>query len=245
MPMALDGFVVASLTHELKSQLYNGRIDKIYQPEADEIILTIRSGGKNHKILLSANSNYPKIHFTNSIKENPTTPPNFCMVLRKHLLGGKIVDIVQPQFERMIKLVIESLDELNVLKSKELIIEIMGKHSNIILVDLESNKVIDSIKRIPFDVSRYRQVLPGLQYAMPPSQNKMNPLDITSKDPFISIIKNMDQRTTIHKAIYTSFTGVSPLISREICDMSSIDENMILYLIIQDYLMQHLICLII
>jgi len=226
--MALDGFVVAALTHELKSQLYNGRIDKVYQPEADEIILTVRSGGKNHKILLSADSNYPKIHFTNSTKENPPSPPNFCMVLRKHLVGGRIVDVVQPQFERVVKLVIESLDELNVLKSKELIIETMGKHSNIILIDLETNKIIDSIKRIPFDVSRYRQVLPGLEYSMPPTQDKANPLGINSNYTFKSIIKSKDQNISVHKAIYTSFTGLSPLISREICYISSIDENVLL-----------------
>ena len=226
--MALDGFVVAALTHELKTELCNGRIDKIYQPEADEIILTVRSGGKNHKVLLSANSNYPKIHLTHSVKENPTTPPNFCMVLRKHLIGGRIIDIIQPQFERMIKIIIESLDELNVLKSKELIVEIMGKHSNIILVDCESNKVIDSIKRIPFDISRYRQILPGLQYSMPPSHDKMNPLEINSRESFISIIKGQDQRIPIYKAIYTSFNGISPLISREICYNSSIDENILL-----------------
>ncbi|MBU5677350.1 NFACT family protein [Alkaliphilus sp. MSJ-5] len=226
--MALDGFVVAALTHELRSKLCNGRIDKIYQPETDEIILTARSGGKNHKILLSTNSNYPKVHFTNSSKENPATPPNFCMVLRKHLLGGRIIDILQPEFERMIKLVIESHDELNILKSKELIIEMMGKHSNIILVDSETNKIIDSIKRIPFDVSRYRQVLPGLEYAMPPSQDKVNPLKIVTKDEFNSIIKSKDQRTSLYKAVYSSFTGVSPLISMEICYRSSIDENIIL-----------------
>ncbi len=226
--MALDGTVVAALTYELKSQLSNGRIDKIYQPENDELIFTIRNGGKNHKVLLSANNNYPKIHFTKSNKKNPMTPPNFCMILRKHLLGGRIVNIIQPQFERMVKLVIESFDELNVLRSKELIIEIMGKHSNIILLDCENNKVIDSIKRIPFSISRKRQILPGIEYTMPPSQDKINPLEITSQDKFISIIENKDKRTSLYKAIYTSFTGISPLISREICYNSSIDSNIIL-----------------
>ncbi len=226
--MALDGFVIAALTYELKSTLCNGRIDKVYQPEADEIALTIRNNRENHKLMLSANSNYPKIHFTNFNKENPTTPPNFCMMLRKHLIGGKIVDIKQPEFERIIKIVIESHDELNVLKSKELIIELMGKHSNIILVDCETNKVLDSIKHISFDLSRYRQVLPGIKYTMPPSQDKLNPLEIADKNIFEAIIKNKDQRTPIYKAIYTSFTGVSPLISREICYKSSIDEKLIL-----------------
>lgn len=226
--MALDGLVIAALTYELKDKLCSGRIDKVYQPEPDEIILTIRSGGQNHKVLLSADSSYPKIHFTNSNKENPSAPPNFCMVLRKHLLGGRIVDVVQPQFERIIKLVIESLDELNVLKNKELIIEMMGKHSNVILIDSESQKIIDSIKRVSLDISRLRQVLPGLQYAMPPSQEKVNPMDITSEDQFLSIINEKDKNISIFKTLYFSFTGISPLISREICYMSSIDENIIL-----------------
>ncbi|ABW18963.1 Rqc2 family fibronectin-binding protein [Alkaliphilus oremlandii] len=233
--MALDGFVVAALTHELKSELCNGRIDKVYQPETDEIILTVRSNGKNHKILLSADSNYPKIHFTTSNKENPSSPPNFCMVLRKHLMGGRIVDIVQPQFERIVKIIIESLDELNILKSKELMIEIMGKHSNIILVDSETNKIIDSIKRVPFDVSRYRQILPGLQYAMPPSQDKFDPQGISMED-FLSILKEKDQRTSLYKALYTSFHGISPLISREICFVSSIDEDILLTNLSEDNL---------
>ncbi len=226
--MALDGCVIAALTHELKSQLHTGRIDKIYQPEIDEIIFTIRNNRKNYKILLSASSNCPRIHFTKSDKKNPMDPPNFCMVLRKHLLGGRIIDIIQPKFERMIKLVIESFDELNILRTKELIIEMMGRHSNIILVDCENNKIIDSIKRIPSYISRYRQVLPGIEYAMPPSQNKVNPLEINTKDNFISVIQDKDKRTSIYKAIYTSFTGISPLLSREICYRSSIDENIIL-----------------
>ncbi len=112
--MALDGSVIAALTYELRSQLYTGRIDRIYQPETDEIVLTVRNNGQNHKVLLSASSNHPKIHFTKLDKKNPMNPPNFCMVLRKHLLGGRIIDIVQPQFERMVELVIETLDELNV-----------------------------------------------------------------------------------------------------------------------------------
>ncbi|MCK9267405.1 MAG: NFACT family protein [Alkaliphilus sp.] len=226
--MALDGCVIAALTHELKFRLCFGRIDKIYQPETDEIVFTIRNKGNNYRVLLSANSNYPKIHFTKFNKENPMSPPNFCMILRKHLLGGRIIDIVQPQFERMVKLIIESSDELNILKTKELIIEMMGKHSNIILINYEDNKIIDSIKRIPYSISRYRQVLPGIKYTMPPSQNKINPLDIDTGDVFTSVIKSKDKRTPIYKALYMSFTGISPLLSREICYRSSVDENAIL-----------------
>ncbi len=227
--MALDGSVIAALTHELKFQLHTGRIDKVYQPETDEIILVIRSKGKNFRVLFSASSNCPRVHFTKFNKKNPIIPPDFCMVLRKHLLGGRVIDIVQPQFERMIKLVVESFDELNILRTKELIIEMMGRHSNIILVDCKDNKIIDSIKRIPSHISRYRQVLPGIKYVMPPSQNKVNPLEIRNRNDFISIIQDRDKRTPVYKALYTSFTGISPLLSREICYRSSVDENTILF----------------
>ncbi|MFW5649050.1 MAG: Rqc2 family fibronectin-binding protein [Candidatus Alkaliphilus sp. MAG34] len=226
--MALDGSVIAALTYELRSQLYTGRIDRIYQPETDEIVLTVRNNGQNHKVLLSASSNHPKIHFTKLDKKNPMNPPNFCMVLRKHLLGGRIIDIVQPQFERMVELVIETLDELNVSGTKKLIIEMMGRHSNIILTDCTDNKIIDSIKHIPSSVSRYRQVLPGIEYAMPPSQNKINPLKIDTEDDFISTVQNKGKRISIYEAIYTSFTGISPLLSRETCYRSSVDEDLIL-----------------
>lgn len=226
--MALDGCVIAALTHELKFRLCFGRIDKIYQPETDEVVFTIRNRGNNYRVLLSASSNYPKIHFTKFNKENPMSPPDFCMILRKHLLGGRIIDIIQPQFERMVKLIIESPDELNILKTKELIIEMMGRHSNIILINHSDNKIIDSIKRIPHSISRYRQVLPGIEYTMPPSQNKVNPLEIGTKDAFNSIIQNKDKRTSIYKTLYMSFTGISPLLSREICYRSSVDENTIL-----------------
>lgn len=222
--MPLDGFVVAALADEFSSLLNYNRIEKIYQPEVDEIIIHIRSQGRNTKLLLSANSNYPRVHFTTANKENPSTPPNFCMLLRKYLQGGKIVDIVQPDFERVIKFRIESLDELNLVKSRELIIEMMGRHSNIILIDCENNIILDSIKRISFDISRYRQILPGLKYTMPPSKDKYNPLDCTTLEIFESCLQQASQ-LNIEKALYNIFTGVSPLVAREICYISQLREN--------------------
>src|SRR5690554_2136003 len=198
--MALDGLVIAALAHEFRSIKAYNRIEKIYQPEADEIIIHLRIQGSNIKLLLSANNSYPKVHFTNLNKENPSTPPNFCMLLRKYIQGGKIIDIQQPEFERIIKFKIESLDELNLVKSRELIIEMMGRHSNIILVDYENNIIIDSIKRIPLDVSRYRQVLPGLRYTMPPAQNKINPLNCTAYEIFYDKISNFSH-SSIMKAL--------------------------------------------
>ncbi|SES65854.1 Predicted component of the ribosome quality control (RQC) complex, YloA/Tae2 family, contains fibronectin-binding (FbpA) and DUF814 domains [Natronincola peptidivorans] len=225
--MALDGLVVSALAHELSSLLEYNRIEKIYQPEADEIIIHIRSQGKNLKLLLSSSSNYPRVHFTNVNKENPSTPPNFCMLLRKYIQGGKIVDILQPDFERIIKFKIETLDELNMLKHRELIIEMMGKHSNIILIDCEDNKILDSIKRISLDISRYRQILPGLKYNMPPSQNKFNPLSVTSAETFRENLTGSLQIPVI-KALYATFTGISPLIAREVCYLANVDGDHLL-----------------
>ncbi|SDK42524.1 Rqc2 family fibronectin-binding protein [Natronincola ferrireducens] len=222
--MALDGLVVSALVYDLNKLLTFNRIEKIYQPEVDEIIIHLRGQGKNLKLLLSANSNYPRIHFTNTNKENPATPPNFCMLLRKYLQGGKIVAIQQPDFERVVKLTIETLDELNMVKSRELIIEMMGRHSNIILIDCEDNKILDSIKRVSLDVSRYRQVLPGLQYAMPPSQNKYNPLTVNSFQDFQTLLNHFSS-LSVEKAIYNCFTGISPLIAKEIAFIANVDND--------------------
>ncbi len=222
--MALDGLVVAAITHELRQSLINSKIDKIHQPEADEIIIAIRSQGKNLKLLLSSSSQFPRLHLTSLAKENPLAPPSFCMLLRKHLSGGRIIGIHQPDFERIIRIEIEAYDELHILKTKFLIIEIMGKHSNIILVDGESNRVMDAIKRVSFDISRYRQVLPGLSYQMPPSQEKANPLADIDLDQFIQLLQPYKQ-TPIYKGIYSAFTGLSPLISREICFTAGIPDD--------------------
>ncbi|MDR5658332.1 NFACT RNA binding domain-containing protein [Serpentinicella sp. ANB-PHB4] len=219
--MALDGLTVSAIVDELSQLVSNNRIEKIYQPEKDEILIIIRSKGSNRKLLLSCHSNYPRAHFTTLSKENPVTPPSFCMLLRKNLTGGRIISVTQPNFERIINLEIETYDELNIKKSKMLIIEMMGKHSNIILVDNETKKIIESIKRISFDMSRFRQVLPGLTYEMPPN-NKNNPLSLSNTDDLTDII---DRKTTIqiYKALYSHFTGISPLIAKEICHNASID----------------------
>jgi len=213
--MPLDGIVVSCLSYELNNRLIDSRIEKIYQPEKDELILLVRGKGKNERLLLSASSNNPRIHFTNISKANPDTPPMFCMLLRKHLTGGRITNIVQPNFERILQINIESYNEMGDLTTKKLILEIMGRHSNIILVDA-SDKIIDSIKHVDISVSSVRQVLPGLKYEFPPSQGKHNPVKC-SKDAFIDMLYNESEGIKIDKFLVNSFTGISPLIAREIC----------------------------
>ena len=150
--MALDGITTSAIVTECKAALVGGRIDKIHQPVADEIRFSVRGFGGAKKVLLSANSAHPRMHITETTRENPMTAPLFCMVLRKHLAGGKIVDIYQPNFERIIIIAVESANEMGDITTKKLILEIMGKHSNLILTDGEG-RITDSIKRIPSSVS--------------------------------------------------------------------------------------------
>ncbi len=158
--MAFDGIVVANLAYELKEKLINGRISKIAQPETDELLLTVKSASGQYRLLISADASLPLLYLTDTNKPSPMTAPNFCMLLRKHISGGRIVDIYQPGLERIIHFKIEHLDELGDLCRKELIIEIMGKHSNIIFCS-EDGKIIDSIKHVSAQMSSVREVLPG------------------------------------------------------------------------------------
>lgn len=219
--MPLDGLTLRAISHELNNILATGKVDKINQAENDEILLSIRSNFKNYKLLLSANSSNPRIYLVNEYKkENPLKAPMFLMILRKHIGNGRILSIEQNGFDRSISINIEAHDEMRVLKTKKLIIEIMGKHSNIILVDVESNRVIDAIKRVSLSMSSVREVLPNREFLLPPSQDKLNPLEDIDLDSFVSTLKT--DSTPVFKGIYGRFEGISPVISKEICYRASI-----------------------
>lgn len=220
--MALDGIAVSNIVHELKDSLLGGRVDKIYQPLSDEIIFSVRSIGSNFKLLLSANSSHPRLHITSISKDNPMTPPMFCMVMRKYVAGGKIVGISQPNFERIVNIDIESMNEMGDMTAKKLIIEIMGKHSNIILTD-ENYKILDCIKHVSHEKSSVREVLPGKTYVLPPSQDKKNPLEL-SKNIFINDI-NDKSGTKLQALIYQNYTGISPVMASEICFRAELDPS--------------------
>ena len=220
--MAFDGITVSALVSEIKDKILNSRIDKIHQPERDEIILALRSFGKAYKLLLSANPSNPKFHFTTENRDNPLNPPLFCMVLRKHLQGGKIIAIDQPDFDRIVNIYIESMNEMGDYSVKKLILEIMGRHSNIILAD-EDNTILDCIKHITHDKSSVREVLPGREYAMPPSQGKINTTKLSYtnfKEAFSSSLNKKAQAM-----IYQSYTGISPVMASEICTRADIDPS--------------------
>ncbi|WP_273323064.1 Rqc2 family fibronectin-binding protein [Vallitalea guaymasensis] len=220
--MALDGIVISNIVYELNQLITGGRIDKIYQPENDELIISIRNNKNSYKLLLSALANMPRIHLTEVPKKNPLNPPNFCMLLRKHIIGGKILKVIQPNFERIVVIHLEHLNELGDLCVKKLIIEIMGRHSNIIFCE-ENDRILDSIKHVSLNVSSVREVLPNRIYTYPPAKNKINPLDNITSDDFIAILN--DKNTIIHKALYFTFNGISPVISEEICYRAGINSS--------------------
>lgn len=221
--MSLDGIVVNSIQKELSNILINGRVDKVYQPEKDEIILNIRSNN-NYKLLLTSNSSCPRIHLTNIHRKNPEQAPMFCMLLRKHLYGAKISNIKQYGFDRIIEIEFECKDELKTTIKKSIIIEIMGKYSNIIFINSDSKIIIDSIKRVSENMSSIRQVYPGAIYKLPPSQSKLNPIE-SDINSFFDVLSNSNEGTRIYNLFYKSFTGFSPLISKEICYKSNLNES--------------------
>ena len=220
--MAFDGIVISNLTKELSDHLVGGRINKIAQPEKDALLLTIKANSGQARLFISANASLPLVYLTDTNKPSPMVAPNFCMLLRKHLNSARIISITQPQLERIIKIEIEHLNELGDLCTKYLIIEIMGKHSNIIFVD-DQNMIIDSIKHISGFVSSVREVLPGREYFIPQTQKKADPNTITEED-FIPAI--FQKPLPLNKAIYTSLIGFSPLMANELCVRSSLDASL-------------------
>ncbi len=209
--MAFDGIVISALCVECHKKMVGARIDKIYQPEKDELVISVRSNLGAHKLLLCANPSFPRFHLTKITKENPEKAPMFCMLLRKHLSGGKILYVRQDEMERIVRIGVESYDEMGVLSEKVLIVEIMGKHSNIILINNE-DKIIDAIIHVDISVSSVRQILPGLTYSLPPSQNKANPL-LATKDGIKKTIKN--DEAPVWKLLMDAYQGISPLVARE------------------------------
>ncbi len=218
--MAFDGFVVSELVYELGEKLVGGRINKISQPEKDEILLTIKNYD-TYKLDISVSASLPLVRLVDENKPAPLTAPAFCMLLRKHLTSARILSIDQPEMERVIRLHFEHLDEMGDVRQKWLMVELMGKHSNIIFTDEEFN-VIDAIKRVPASVSSVREVLPGRDYFIPKTTGKcdVRSLEIAG---FSEALKA--KSFEVQKALYSAFTGFSPLISTEICMLSGIDAS--------------------
>ena len=220
--MAFDGITIADIVHELNRNLLDGRINKIAQPETDELLLTIKTPGGQRRLSISASASLPLIYLTEGNKPSPMTAPNFCMLLRKHINNGRITKIWQPKLERIIHFEIEHLDELGDLCKKELIVEIMGKHSNIIFCN-EDGTIIDSIKHVSSQMSSVREVLPGRTYFIPDTMEKSDPLSVSFAE-FQRVLT--EKPMPLAKAVYTSFTGISPVVAEEICYLSGIDSSL-------------------
>lgn len=209
--MAFDGAFLYAVKMEMQF-LIGSRVDKIHQPSREEIIITLRSRNGGHKLLISASANSARIHITESSIDNPKTPPMFCMLLRKHLGGGKLVTIRQTGLERILFLDFECVNELGDIVTVTLACEVMGKYSNIIMIDNKGN-VIDSIKRVDEDMSRERLILPGIGYEMPPRTDRVSFIDADSEQIRQAIVNAPD--IELSKAIIKAFEGVSPILARE------------------------------
>ena len=221
--MAFDGITISNIVKDLNRDLIGGRIYKIAQPENDELLLTIKNNGGQKRLFISADASLPLLYLTEYNKVSPMTAPNFCMLLRKHLQNAKILSITQPDFERIVKIEMEHLDELGDLCRKFIIVELMGKHSNIIFCN-EAGMIIDSIKHISGMVSSLREVLPGRPYFVPKVQDKHNPLNI-NEEIFNHVLNQSP--TAVFKSIYLGFTGISPVVANEICYRSNIDGGLL------------------
>lgn len=217
--MALDGTFLHQIKHELESCLIGARIDKIHQFSREEMVFVLRlmnptpSGGYNVKLYLSAGADSPRIHLTTSSFENPKAPPMFCMLMRKHLSGAKLIEIQQVGLDRILNLIFETRNEMGDLIHLTVAIEIMGRHSNIILIDPDG-RVIDSIKRIDDSMSSVRPILPGIRYTLPPAQDKLDLITSTPEQVRERICSGKD--ALLSKAILSAVQGVSPIVCREI-----------------------------
>ena len=220
--MAFDGVTIANVVKEMNDELIGGRLYKIAQPESDELLLTIKTSKGQKRLFISAGASLPLIYLTENNKPSPMTAPNFCMLLRKHLQNGRILSVTQPGLERIVRIEVEHLDEMGDLCRKTLIVEIMGKHSNIIFCN-HDDIILDSIKHVSAAVSSVREVLPGKTYFIPKTQDKLDALS-TDYEAFHNAISTKPQ--PIFKAIYGSFAGISPILAQQLCYEASVDGEL-------------------
>ncbi|MFK0523405.1 NFACT family protein [Paenibacillus illinoisensis] len=219
--MALDGIVTRAIVHELQG-CKGGRISKIHQPNGHDVVLTLRAQRGNSKLLISASPTYPRVHFTEKTFLNPTEAPMFCMLLRKHCEGAIIEEIRQIGMERIIHIDVRQRDELGDVSVKRIIIELMGRHSNIVLLDPVTGTILDGIHHVTPSISSYRVIMPGFSYTAPPEQHKVNPLEVNSAE-FLKGYSETEEEAA--RWLVNSFSGLSPLIAGEIAARASDTDN--------------------
>lgn len=219
--MPMDGVTFHLIAEELSALLVNGRIDKITQPERDEVIITVRSQGDNHNLLLSASAGCARAHITKVKKMNPLEPPNLCMLMRKHLIGGRFRFVRQALSDRILEIGIEHIDELGDQNEKIIICEFMGKHSNIIFVN-KDGRIMESARRVSEAISSVREVLPGLMYVRPPAHGKM-PFDQLNENALANALSASSG--LLSKALQNIISGLSAPLSRELAFRVSGNED--------------------
>ena len=229
--MALDGIFLSTIASEIKSEIIDCKIDKINQPEKDELLISIR-GKKNIKLLISANSTYPRIHLTDISKVNPMQPPMFCMVLRKYLTNGKIKNIYQLDSDRVLCMDISNTDELGFDSVYTLIVEIMGRHSNITLVRARDNKIMDCIKHITPEINSFRTLLPGIEYKYPPKSEKLNPFNFS----YEGVTARVEENNFIldKNFLFNVFTGFSKIISKDLFIRASFKQSITIHSLLHE-----------
>ena len=217
--MSYDGVLTYAMTKQLQDELLLGKIEKVYQPQQEQLLISVHTKNGRRKLFISSSGNHSAMYLVEDTPENPVQPPVFCMVLRKQIQGGRITDIEQHENERIIEISIETVDELQFSVNRKLIVELMGKHSNILLVDTQTEKIIDSIKHIGIDVNRARQILPGKKYEYPPAQNKIPFTQVTESD-MEEMVRGQLQP---ERSIMAGIQGVSPVLAQSIAS-SAADE---------------------
>lgn len=223
--MAFDAAMVSAIVNELNHKLTEARVEKVTQPERDEIVLLLHAGRENLRLVLSSGSNNPRFHLTGTVKENPMAAPMFCMLLRKHLTGSRLLGVTQLGFERAVEFAFDGFDEMGFKTTKYLVTETMGKYSNIILLNGEK-KVVSALKIIDLATSAVRQILPGFPYELPPKQKKLCPLEVDREGFFTAVEASAD--VAADKFIQTNFYGLSALVTREIaCRASGASDTLL------------------
>ena len=209
--MSLDAICLSAVVRETATQVENTRIEKIQQPARDQVVLLLRGG---RRLLLCAGATQPRLHLTALLRDNPSQPPMFCMLLRKHLAGGRIVSVEQEPLERVVTLHIQAADELGEQRPWRLILEAMPRHANLILVD-HQGRITDCLRRVDFEMSQQRQVLPGLFYHLPPRQEKRSPLEV-SREEFLELLSALPEGAPLDGWLLDTFTALPPLLAREL-----------------------------
>ena len=225
--MPLDAICLTAVAQEIRNAVCGGRVDKIHQPGRDEVVLAVRGAEGNCKLLLSANPSHPRAQLTAISRENPDKPPMFCMLLRKHLTGARILRLEQPPMERVLTFVLECTDELGDRVERKLVLEAMGRRANLILLDGEG-RIMDSLRRVDSDLSQARQILPGMFYRLPPVLEKLDPFTLSEEELEQAVADAPDQ-AKVERWLLDTFGGLSPLVCRELAFLAGGDTDVRMY----------------